>query len=174
MPEKVKLFWDTIMLYGAEKSDDLIFDELFITEGKSCVRTNNEIYNSQLEFEKMKQILLDGNYKLNYKFADIKYFPEELQGQYDLILLSNIVDYCRLADFNETVRELYHNHLNKGGSIQLTTTTLQDYAVRKLCEEEGGKIKELWCVGCFGNSGIFMQKPCLEETRQVNSTKREF
>jgi len=120
LPPDSQMFWDEIMLnVGVDQNEVHLFKRnmfhIYLTD----------IYSNERNFNKLKQILTDGQYDLNIINAELGQFPKRLKGKYDLILLSNIDDYCsgktKHRVFERVVRSLYENHLNPSGIIQLSS-----------------------------------------------------
>jgi len=158
LPEDVKVFWDTIMLDGGE-NENFLFSRMFFTNHTDIFL--DSIMQIKDSYEKLQDILRSGDYKLNYITADIADFPKELNGKYDLILLSNVVDYCNLETFNDVVEELYANNLNVGGYMQLTTTRMLRFELEELIKDLGAR-KQLVADGGI----MFAPALLLEKTRE--------
>lgn len=163
LPKDIQVFWDTIIMDGGE-SENFSFSSMFYT-------TQADVFlNSALQIEDMyndiQQKLRNGDYKLNYIVADIADFPKELKGKYDLILLSNVVDYCNYKTFTNTVEQLYANNLNIGGYMQLTSTRILNNELEELINELGARKQVM------SNSGImFAPSLMLEKTREYQPDK---
>ena len=94
-----------------------------LTHGYTKLEGVSEFYINENAYNMLKNILLENNFKLEYKIADLFNFPNELKGQYDLILLSNINNYMtsesNTLKFRETIKKLYENNLSQDGTIQV-------------------------------------------------------
>lgn len=78
----------------------------------------SEFYHSKDAYEKLKNILFAGDFKLKYITSRLEDFPSRLNEKYDVILLSNIYDYVSRLKFNPVLKSLYKNNLKSGGVIQ--------------------------------------------------------
>jgi hypothetical protein len=109
-------FWGMIFLHENESQiirSKMCFD-VYESPYDNCM-----FYNNKRDYEKLQKILQEGDYSIKYKTCEIYDFPKYADGEYDLILLSNIQPYTREGGFKECVNNLYDNHLSNGGSIQL-------------------------------------------------------
>lgn len=76
-------------------------------------------YTSKKKFNELKAKLKDA--KVDIKIADLSDFPKVADGKYDLIMLSNILDYVKQKDFFPILKDLNDNHLTDSGKIQAYT-----------------------------------------------------
>lgn len=124
-----QIFWDTVMLEGTDENIKNLFHERVIMGG-------NIIHTSKQAYQKVQEVLK--NEKVNIEFINANYFDfdKKTKGKFDLILLSNIIDYYN-SDFelnehrfsrefeNEfffTLEDLYNNKLNDDGIMQFSTS----------------------------------------------------
>jgi len=73
--------------------------------------------NDMTTFYKLKEKINDA--KIIFKVANLNKFREHVDGKYDLILLSNILDYVGEKDFIDDAKYIRDNHLSSDGEIQL-------------------------------------------------------
>ena len=124
---KYQNFFDSIILYGfAEKLDKFIG----FTFCSSLREENSIFYTNDKDYYDLQEKLRNNDCKINFIFSALEDFATNTSGKYDLILLSNIVDYYSLRrpnklrplkDFFYSVEKLYTNRLNDNGLIQLTS-----------------------------------------------------
>lgn len=133
LPEKIKFFYDTLLLNG---DVEILHPFIQTPNSRNQDYLGSEIFYDSNKFDELKDVLINGDYKINYIFGEFMEFPDKLNGKYDLILLSNIMDYYHkthftekcVEDFISVVSKLYHDNLNKNGLIQLTTQPGRDMA----------------------------------------------
>ena len=128
LPRDVQQFFDELMLNQDDNGRD--FDEGYLTD--SLIRNNlfhtpcndydkpeeNLFFNNENDYKKLKEILVEKNFKINYIIADITKFPHKLTGKFDYIFLSNIYNYYEdVASLNKIIKQLY-SKINVGGAIQ--------------------------------------------------------
>lgn len=120
LSEQSQAFWDQIMT--SFTFDDMIRGtEYFLhnsVEGQNFDygKDFHAHYTDKLEYEKLKKNMR--SCKVNIEIADIEDFADRAQGQYDLIMLSNIFDYVSNNIFFPVLRDLNNNHLKEDGQIQ--------------------------------------------------------
>lgn len=113
---KTRTFWDTIML-NSQASSVIDFDILFRTDViKNQIAS--EFYLSEEQYEKLKAILLKGDFELKFVFAPYDKFIDFTSGQYDVILLSNIARYLKPRDYFDSLKVLYEHRLSAGGIME--------------------------------------------------------
>ena len=125
--EKSKQFFDELMLNQDDNGHD--YDEGFLTD--SLIRNNlfhtpcynfdnkreNLFYNNSEDYEKLQNLLIDNNFKINFIISDITEFPSKLKGKFDYIFLSNIYDYVDKDVILNVIHKLYYK-LKINGEIQ--------------------------------------------------------
>lgn len=117
---KSKIFWDNIFLEG---DPELLYGFFQICGAFSYEKIN---------YDKLRNKLLNNDYKINYIFANYEEFPKVLKEKYNLILLSNIKDYYYNYEdifthkqinrgdlYYNVLRKLYNNNLEAEGLIQI-------------------------------------------------------
>ncbi|MBE5735760.1 MAG: DUF3419 family protein [Clostridiales bacterium] len=124
LSEPTRQFWDKIILEQAGEHVswcDNGFDDMDIERNMLHSHSTKKIsiYQNEANYNKLRNILKSGDFELNFITADVYEFPDELQGKFDMILLSNIIDYVDIETFGYTVDRLYDNNLNPGGKIQV-------------------------------------------------------
>lgn len=131
LPKNVQQFWDRLMLEQDNEDLSPFYYDNFtaidiyrnLTHGYTKLEGVSEFYINENAYNMLKNILLENNFKLEYKIADLFNFPNELKGQYYLILLSNINNYMtsesNTLKFRETIKKLYENNLTQDGTIQV-------------------------------------------------------
>ena len=89
----------------------------------------SRFYQSEKNYNKLKEILKKNQFKSNLIQADLTEFPKLVDEKYDLILLSNVDDYFidktngqKIYAFVDAVRNLYEHNLNEDGVIQITSS----------------------------------------------------
>ena len=132
-PEVRQLF-DTLMLEQTDCNDktwECQYPcakqlESMITSGyvhKFC-----DFYTNKEDYIKLQQILRDKEFKLKFVLSDFEHFPQNLDGTFDIILLSNIIDYVKFKKFEEIAQSLYQNKLNKNGTMQTHYRFIKHFA----------------------------------------------
>lgn len=133
LPKDSQLFWDVLMLGGIERTIEQIFHE-------KVVMAKSLFYESENEYNKLKSILKNEDIKLNFIHSEFFDFCKKTSGKFDLIMLSNILDYYNSDyEFNETpyaeefeneffygVKELYDTRLADNGIMQIFTSSILD------------------------------------------------
>ena len=116
---KAKDFWDNLVLEGSDK---------YFYHFTHNYIDHEAVYNSAFTYNQLQEKLNQNDYKINYIFGELEQFPQKLNGKYDLILLSNIIDYYSgfgegkpRQVFLDTVRDLFKNNLTKDGVIQVSS-----------------------------------------------------
>ena len=141
-------FWDEIIMqFSGQSLEDISFamnvkDEFFqhcsVYFDPDIGRKDNNYYVNKAGFNKLKKNL--PNCKVDFKLADFEEFPDVADGQYDLIMLSNIFDYSLSTVFFSVLEELNDNHLTEDGLIQAHYT---------FGEKEEGKRKFIYRLEDF-------------------------
>lgn len=116
---KAKDFWDNLVLNG---------DDKYFYHFTHNYIGHEALYRSAYTYNQLQDKLNENDYKINYIFGELEDFPKKLKGKYDLILLSNIIDYFYGVGggksrqvFLETVEELFKNNLANEGLIQVSS-----------------------------------------------------
>ena len=154
-----RVFWDTIVA-----NDDVKFINE-IAHGsewnfQDCFN-KMEFFSSEEAYNKLKHILDDGKYKLNVINAEFSDFPKHANGEYDLILLSNILMFhseyvSDTVEFVNVVKKLYRNHLKEGGQIQVASSEpvwYEEEHIKSMVEELKCNIKEVNDSGIYNGEG---------------------
>ena len=94
---------------------DLVFD----LEGSEHT-ADLMLYSDKETYQKMQQILQEGDFDIDFRFGDI--FDKSIfrDDVYDIVLLSNVNDYVDKEVFIEGVNNIYKNHLAPRGVIQVS------------------------------------------------------
>ena len=131
LSDESKYFWDNIILETNEENhhdmikriilgtgfDDKIERKILMDSG----RTLQPFLTNQVDYYKLKNILLNNDYQIEYISGRLEEFDTLLEDRkFDLIMLSNIYDYFDEEKFPNIINPLIKNHLNKDGTIQLT------------------------------------------------------
>lgn len=149
-------------LVGDEKYffDEAVMENTIKEFGK--ILNNNEkfggskFYKNETDYYKLQDILLDGNYTLKFTMAELDDFSKKLQGKYDLILLSNIVDYHddlmnkEFLSFVKAVDDLMKNNLTDGGAIQVGSRGYS-WDLYKLSKKLKAKLVSIQDAGLSGH-----------------------
>ena len=106
-----QVFWGTLLM---EVEGEEIYNNMVDTFSEPF---KSIFYRNPLFYEKLKEKLQTA--KINYINANFTDFPKFTDGQYDLILLSNIFDYVDEKDYVKVINELYDNNLTNGGQMQI-------------------------------------------------------
>lgn len=122
-PEVRQLF-DTLML---EQDRGIInydretpcAEQLNTTISNEHIFKNCDFYKNIDDYYKLQEILRKKDFDLTFKLSEYEDFSDTLEGKFDIILLSNIVDYKNLKKFEDGLYNLYHKNLNKNGTIQV-------------------------------------------------------
>lgn len=176
LPRETQQFWDTIIL--SEGYTELLF-EMYHNTGNLKGKFNwLPFLSDETEYEKCQEVLNNGDYKINYIFGELKDFPKKLNGKYDLILLSNILDYYDIniydrgyddtpKHFLDVVKKLYQNNLNVDGQIQLTSNAgvidkfIKEDEMNKFVKKLKASSKIIKKSGIFDNDSYMLIKPNL-------------
>lgn len=116
LPEKYKTFWDH--LYMFDEGYDIYNSLLFRSD--VCIKNHVIDTNTYLEdsnYERLRNILLNEEIIINPYVGDIRKL--EFKDRYDLINLSNIMEYiCSSSDFKSYIEFLKNNfNLSENGEI---------------------------------------------------------
>ncbi|MBO5954508.1 MAG: hypothetical protein J6Q13_00890 [Clostridia bacterium] len=99
-------------------TDSMIRNNLFHTPCYNFnFREENLFYNNEEDFNTLKHLLIQNDYKLYFINADITEFPTKLTGKFDYIFLSNIYEYVDKRIMQRIINKLYKK-VNVGGAIQ--------------------------------------------------------
>ena len=107
-----QVFWGTIFI--EELSYNNIHTKL-IKEDYYAELCN--FFSSKIKYIELQEKLK--NVEIEFINAELSNFSDNLHDEYDLINLSNILDYVPTLDFRDAVYALYDNNLLPGGQIQL-------------------------------------------------------
>lgn len=121
LSKPVQIFWDKLILeQGTDFNIRVATDfQIHATLINQTARFHNSVFYVNNHLYKMLQDkLINGDYNINYITCDYNDFSKLLDGKYDVIMLSNIFDYCDDNNFANTLKRLYKNNLNAGGKIQ--------------------------------------------------------
>jgi len=119
-----KRFFDELMLNQDDNGHD--YDEGYLTD--SLIRNNlfhtpchyynseqeNLFYNNEKDYNKLKNLLIEHDFKLTIINAELKEFPSKLKGEFDYIFLSNIYDYVDRDLIISVTNKLYKKIKNNG------------------------------------------------------------
>lgn len=108
LSSKVQNFWDTMIIEGMEDKFPIFANINWYNSEWACDEDN---------FYKLKHILNNNKYSLEFVYDDIRNYPRMSDEKFDLILLSNIYTYEN-EYMGSLIDELYEEHLNKGGAMQ--------------------------------------------------------
>ena len=157
LPPDVQQFWDTIILEtNQENYNEIISQFVFGTRNRFTSYTFaigkklQPYFNNVDKFYQLKNILLNGDYQIKYKTGLIEKFNSILEDEkFDLIMLSNIYDYCDTDIYIKAIDDLSINNLNRGGIIQLNyifsvyrAQLIKDFTL--LLQEELPNLKVSW------------------------------
>lgn len=78
----------------------------------------SEFYHYKVDYDKLKKILNQGDYKISYIVSRFEDFSKRLPEKYDVIFLSNIYDYVNRLKFSIELNNIYKQNLNAGGVVQ--------------------------------------------------------
>ncbi len=127
MSPDVKAFWQELSgLYedaviGKEEIDDIdySFGIQMLNNDVKTREINSPFYCDKYAYNKLRDIL-DG-VDIDYVVSSMSDFSNDINGVYDVILLSNVYKYVHEQGFfgDGGVRGLYNNHLSDGGIVQL-------------------------------------------------------
>lgn len=176
---EMRHFWDPLMLdqeepnafnalayfLGVEESErkldcEFIFKSMLQhTDG---LKADSEFYRDRNAYDKLRNILNNEDYKINFITATFEEFPDKLQGTFDFFFLSNIYSYIyNKEQFNAVVERLYNEKLNEGGSIQVhykfAPYSFYDSFPKKIAGCEPRYVATNGYLG--GDRAIFIDKP---------------
>ena len=131
IPKESQIFWDSVMFDATEEN----IKNLFHSKFEKSSTMGNAVYYSKDAYEKIKNILK--TQKINLEFVNSNYFEfdKTAKGEFDLILLSTILDYYdsdspinedRFSreienDFLFKLQDIYNAKLKDGGLMQIST-----------------------------------------------------
>lgn len=127
LSKKTQQFFDELMLN--QDDNNHYYDEGFLTD--SLIRNNllhtpcdkfdlpeeNIFYNNKTDYNKLKKLLIENDFKIKFIVADVSEFHTKLKGKFDYIFLSNIYDYVNIVEMFHIIKSLYKK-INAGGAIQ--------------------------------------------------------
>lgn len=174
-------FWDTLMVDGREEMLVNLFHGFNIDVGEAY-------FNNEQIYHKLKNRLLKNDFKLNFITEDISWFAEATTEQYDLVMLSNIMDYCvwSMEDkkmFMNTVAKLFNNNLSKGGVIQINSagpwfiSKPANDKYKKYLKERVKKIKIFTLKNCgmgIRDTGLYVKKRGKLKLKKMTEQEREY
>ena len=100
-------------------------------------------YASKEDYEKLQQILRQGDYSLKVENAEFTEFPDVFKDRYDTIVLSNVCKYVDGSKYKDTIRKLYTNNLVDGGSMQLHYSYHGDMEMNNILENFKKELPEI-------------------------------
>jgi hypothetical protein len=175
-------FWDSVILECDDPINEEFWGEGFLKSTNARLTANifqhldlNFYTSNAHDFEKYKKNLsyyyknLSDFLKLKQNLinANITYICEELSGfshalgnkKFDLILLSNIYDYCNTKVFMRGFRKLYENNLKPGGFIQPQYKFIDVKSDEEVCGWNGYNCeKKIINAGRWIESNYMIQK----------------
>lgn len=159
LPEQTKYFWDNVFLDGmADRLTNIIG-----TFNGGISKRGSEFYADPKSFEKLKNILIAGDYEVRFANAEFRDFPSVVEDKYDLILLSNIIDYFSTEKeekkFKQVIKKLYKNSLNSGGFLQITSSMTQVNEAYRVMRDLGLEYVRIENGGFDYHDAIMIQKP---------------
>lgn len=159
LPDRAKYFWDNVLLDGMVSKLSNIVDTYF--GGVSLY--GSRFYVDEQDFELLKQKLLKGDYKLNFEVGEFEDFPNLLNGEYDIILLSNIVDYFN-TDFDKQIfskkfLEIYDKNLKPGGYVQVASSVFSEEYEEEILDGLKGDSFVIRDAGINYSDDLIIQKP---------------
>lgn len=115
---RAKAFWDNIMLELSDIQKKRLLPIVFQSPNFTQLEKNNSRYNTdESTFESLKKKLQD--ISIHYQVADFNKFHEVIDGNFDIILLSNVFDYIEDSDqFMNEISQL-NQHLSDNGMMQV-------------------------------------------------------
>lgn len=132
LPKNSQIFWDSVYLDSGLRQDSEIYNSLFFQQKRDDFSLS-EMFDTEENYKLLQEKLKTANIK--FIVADFCEFPKKLKTKYDVIMLSNLLDYPERQgkteeavreierehrrEFFETVNELINNNLRKNGKIQL-------------------------------------------------------
>jgi len=171
IPKKLPKYYKKLSHYlkGDTKN---FFDELVIEgtikEFGRMLQNNDKFgskfYENAFDYYQLKDILLKDDYQIKFTMAELEDFPKKLNGEYDLILLSNIIDYFddlinkEFLLFLATVKELLNKNLTKGGALQVSSSGCS-WDVFKMSKKLKAKLVSIPNAGMSGRQvSVLYQK----------------
>lgn len=165
-------FFGTLILNGETPSN--MYKAILGRDDFKIADLDSKFYKDEESYKKLQKILHRGNYKVNFITAKFSDFADEVDGKFDLILLSNICKYVNADEYVDVVNSLYDDHLKSGGKIQL------HYDYRNMT-----KIQSPYYRGAFPDKKIvgmplagyhftyMMEKPSNNQKQSNNSLQEE-
>ena len=162
LPKDMQYFWDNVFIDGmAGKLSHIIG-----TFNGGISSRGSVFYNDEQLFELLKSKLLAGDFQINYENAELGDFSKKANGDYDLILLSNIIDYFSSAKeekyFKKAIKSLYEQHLNPEGLLQITSSLTNRNMAYRIMQELGLKYFKVENGGFDYHDAIMIKKPSQE------------
>lgn len=147
---RAKEFWDNLVMDGSDK---------YFYHFTHNYIGHEAVYNSEYVYKQLQEKLNKNDYKINYIIGELEDFPRKLKGKYDLILLSNIIDYYYGFNggkprevFLNTVRDLFKNNLRNNGLIQVSSRH-EGFELLQLSKKLKAKRNSLRGAGICAASG---------------------
>ena len=121
LPKDIRPFWDEIMMELSSSNDTesqftpRVLEKTMLQGLMKNSRVGNcDFYYDPFDYKCLQRNLLENKYKLKYITADFNEFPDKLEGEYDLIALSNIYDYVSPINHRKVLVRLFDEHLKNG------------------------------------------------------------
>ena len=163
-------FWGTIFLEQSDRKE--IYNQICNKEDYIDNFINSDFYMYPTKYSELQKILQKEDFQIIYKTAEFNDFVDSADDQYDAILLSNIQRYTKHKTFQNVVHDLYANHLNPNGCIQLhysyDTKENEIYILKKLFPEYS---IETLPLNTNQEATYFIRKPQTLLTQNNNSIK---
>lgn len=176
----VRGFWAVLIQNETNSKKDSAeeIDEeksLFYTLTQDFFNAYSEFFIDEKAYKKLKDILLKEDYFISYIISDVSEFSENLNGKFDVILLSNIYKYVQRPEskkkaFFKTVKKLYDNHLNNNGTIQVTynyNTYLPETDLKNIFMV---RVEEIENESSVNHRVYFLDKPAHQTDEKHNIT----
>lgn len=162
LPDDMKYFWDNVFLDGmAGRLSNIIG-----TFNGGISRRGSVFYNDEKLFEALKEKLLANDYQVSFINAELGDFSKKANGEYDLILLSNIIDYFSSAKeekyFKKVIKNLYEDNLKPDGLLQITSSLTQRNEAYRIMSELGLDYFRVENGGFDYHDAIMIKKPSQE------------
>ena len=117
LPEDSQVFFGTIFMDQRNSQDtyNAICNDDYIDE----FQVYSDFYVKPECYARLKERLLDDDYKLEVINAEFSDFNKHFDGKYDLVMFSNVYQYISLRKFGKVALPLCANHLTDNGVVQL-------------------------------------------------------